>query len=424
MTVLSQPPAALLPAATHPPPASGATQTAEEPAAWRRPRLPALAAATLVACGLAWWAWQLQGIPGTGRGLAFSLLAGAFFGFALQRSRFCFYCITRDYLAHRDARGLLGLIAALALGLLGYYAVFGAFLPVPAPGRLPPGAHIGPVSWVLALGAATFGLGMAISGSCISAHLYRLGEGAFHSLFALLGALAGFGLGFVTWNPLYTAVIRDAPVIWLPHHLGYGGSLALQLTLLAALAAWLLRNQGRHHAAASGTAAPVSLLALLFSQRWPTYAGGLLIAGLGAMAYFRVAPLGVTAELGSIARTLADSLGALPARLEGLDGFAGCATVIKQSLLSNNGVFVAALVMASFASAILAGDFLPVRLHPGTALRHALGGLLMGWGGMLALGCTIGTLLSGIMAGAASGWIFALFCLVGAWLGWRLRQRA
>lgn len=319
---------------------------------------------------------------------------------------------------------MLGLIAALALGLLGYYAVFGAFLPVPAPGRLPPGAHIGPVSWVLALGAATFGLGMAISGSCISAHLYRLGEGAFHSLFALLGALAGFGLGFATWNPLYAAVIRDAPVIWLPHHLGYGGSLALQLTLLAALAAWLLRNQGRHHAATGGTAAPVSLLALLFSWRWPAYAGGLLIAGLGAMAYFRVAPLGVTAELGSIARTLADSLGALPARLEGLDGFAGCATVIKQSLLSNNGVFVAALVLASFASAILAGDFRPVRLHPGTALRHALGGLLMGWGGMLALGCTVGTLLSGIMAGAASGWIFALFCLVGAWLGWWLRQQA
>lgn len=394
------------------------------PPAWQHPGLPAVAAATLVAAGLAWWAWQLQEIPGTGRGLTFSLLAGALFGLALQRSRFCFYCITRDYMANRDARGLLGLIAALALGLLGYYAVFGAFLPVPAPGRLPPGAHIGPVSWVLALGALIFGLGMAISGSCISAHLYRLGEGAFHSLFALAGALIGFGLGFASWNPLYAAVIRDAPVLWLPHHLGYGGSLVLQLALLAALAAWLLRGQQRRHASSAPNQGAASLLALLFSQRWPAYAGGLVIAGLGAIAYFRVAPLGVTAELGSIARTLADNLGALPARLEGLDGFAGCATIIKQSLLSNNGVFVAALVLASFASAVLAGDFRPVRPSLRNALRHLLGGILMGWGGMLALGCTVGTLLSGIMAGAASGWVFALFCLTGAWLGWRLRRRA
>ena len=43
-------------------------------------------------------------------------------------------------------------------------------------GRLPPGAHIAPVSWVLGAGAFSFGVGMAIAGSCISAQFYRLGE--------------------------------------------------------------------------------------------------------------------------------------------------------------------------------------------------------------------------------------------------------
>jgi len=42
---------------------------------------------------------------------------------------------------------------------------------------------------------------------------------------------------------------------------------------------------------------------------------------------------------------------------------------------------------------------------------------------MLALGCSVGTLLSGIMAGALSGWVFALFCLAGLLLGLKLRQR-
>ncbi len=118
------------------------------------------------------------------RDLSLSLLLGTLFGAILQRSKFCFFCITRDFIEQRNSHGLLGLITALAIGLIGYSAIYGAILPVPAEGRLPPDAHIGPVSWVLAFAALVFGIGMSLSGSCISAHLYRLGEGAFASVFA------------------------------------------------------------------------------------------------------------------------------------------------------------------------------------------------------------------------------------------------
>src|SRR5690606_3755213 len=160
--------------------------------------------------------WQLSDIQGTGRALSFSLALGIFFGVILQRSRFCFFCITRDFIDRRDSRGLLGLVVALAVGTLGYLAIYGAILPVPGGERLPPDAHIGPVSWILALAALVFGAGMSISGSCVSAHLYRLGEGAFASVFALIGVLLGFILGFKTWNLLYLRVIQEAPVLWLP----------------------------------------------------------------------------------------------------------------------------------------------------------------------------------------------------------------
>jgi uncharacterized membrane protein YedE/YeeE len=44
---------------------------------------------------------------------------------------------------------------------------------------------------------------------------------------------------------------------------------------------------------------------------------------------------------------------------------------------------------------------------------------------VFGLGCTVGTLLSGISAGAVSGWVFALGLLAGTtvtlWLGRRLR---
>ncbi|WP_225833228.1 YeeE/YedE family protein [Pseudomonas sp. MM211] len=374
--------------------------------------------ATLILFALAIAAWLLATPSNEGRALSFSLLAGGLFGVLLQRSRFCFFCVSRDFIERRDPRGLLGILAALAVGTLGYHAAFGAFLPDPASGRLPPDAHIGPLSWVLALGATLFGLGMAISGSCISAHLYRLGEGALASVLALLGALIGFFLGFLCWNTLYLASIQEAPVIWLPAQLGYGGSLLLQLGVLGGLAHLLLRyRKGEEPGQPSS-----SLRQLLFGARWPTWVGGILIGTLALAAYLRVGPLGVTAELGSLSRTAANGLGWLPERLEGLDGFSGCATVVKEALLSNNGLFILGLVFAAWASALLAGDWAPRWPGVREALRNFLGGILLGLGGMLALGCTVGTLLSGIMAGAASGWLFAVFCFIGLIAGLRLRR--
>ncbi len=366
---------------------------------------------------LALFVVYLRALPEEGGTLAFAALLGALFGLLLQRSRFCFYCVTRDWFERRDGRGLLGVVAALLVGTLAYHAVFGAFLPQPNAPRLPPDAHIGPVSVVLALGALLFGIGMALAGSCISAQLYRLGEGALTALPALLGVLIGFALGFLGWNDLYLRIVQAAPVIWLPHHFGYAGSLLLQLALLGLLAWWFGRRLPPPVEAPAA-----SLWQALWGRRWPPHVGGLLIGVLGALAYLRAEPLGVTAELGSLARTAGDRVGWLPTRLEGLDTFAGCATQIKQALWSTNGAFVVALVLASLTSALLAGDFRWQLPNGRAALRALAGGVLMGWGAMVALGCTVGTLLSGIMAAALSGWVFALLCFAGIWLGWQIRR--
>ena len=390
-----------------------ATTALQAPGRW------ASALAVVLSLGLVFAAWQLGGADSDSQALSLSLLGGALFGLLLQRSRFCFFCVTRDFIEQRKPDGLLGIIAALAVGTLGYHLVFGAFVPDPSSGRLPPDAHVGPLSWVLGLSATVFGIGMALSGSCISAHLYRLGEGAFASLFALFGALIGFFLGFLCWNPLYLLSIQQAPVVWLPAWQGYGVSFLLQIALLGGLACWLLLHV---QASTEPRVVARNLRHLLFGQRWPTWVGGVLIGFLATLGYLRVGPLGVTAELGSVARTAADGLGWLPERLEGLDSFSGCATAVKEALLSNNGLFILGLVVASWASALLAGNFQPKRPRVSELLRNLLGGVLLGWGSMLALGCTVGTLLSGIMAGALSGWVFAVFCLVGVLLGLRIRR--
>ena len=356
------------------------------------------------------------------RSLAFALLAGAAFGAVLQRSRFCFYCNFRDLIERREPAGVLALLVALAVGAIGYTTIFGAWLPTPAPGRLPPTAHIGPVSVVLAGASFVFGLGMAISGSCLSAHFYRLAEGSPASPFAIIGAAAGFGLGFLTWNPLFELATSQAVIIWLPHTLGYAGSLLLTLGALAALAVLVLWFARPASPSASEPLTLRTAATALFIRRWPAIVGGVLVGLIGTLYYFRVAPLGVTAELGSLVRTAGTDLDLLPGTLFGLDTLRGCATVIKEALLSENGLFVMGLIGAAFVTSLIANQFTPRWPTPRDVSRGLVGGLLLGWGAMTALGCTVGVLLSGIQAGAVSGWVFLACCAGGIIAAWSVQR--
>jgi hypothetical protein len=46
----------------------------------------------------------------------------------------------------------------------------------------------------------------------------------------------------------------------------------------------------------------------------------------------------------------------------------------------------------------------------------------MGWGAMVALGCTVGVLLSGISAFALSGWVFAAAVTFAVWASLGIRR--
>ncbi|MDS7594688.1 YeeE/YedE thiosulfate transporter family protein [Agrobacterium tumefaciens] len=78
---------------------------------------------------------------------------------------------------------------------------------------------------------------------------------------------------------------------------------------------------------------------------------------------------------------------------------------------SPNGVFVVGLMFASFAVALVSGQFKPSWLA--WACNSFYRWRADGVGRMTALGCTVGVLLSGIHAGALSGWIFLLCCGLG-----------
>jgi uncharacterized membrane protein YedE/YeeE len=365
-------------------------------------------------------AYALSDTPGQGARASLSLLLGAMLGIAFQRGRFCFFCILRDFIEFRNSTGLYAILAALAAGSIGYAIVFGAFLPNPFAGRLPPDAHIGPVSWVVVMAGIVFGLGMTLSGACISGHLYRLGEGYLRAPIALFGALVGFGLAFFTWQALYLTTLSQAESAWLPAALGYGGALAVHLAVLVAIGLMLLRWLPPLPARDGGRLTLGRIREIVLIQRWNPLVTGGIVGVIGTFFYFRVEPLGVTSQLGSMARTTLENAGLIGDRLNGLDTFAGCAALVVQTI-TENGWLVIGLVVGSLAVVQLANRFQFSRLTVMNSSTALLGGLLMGWSSMLALGCTVGTLLSGISAFAVAGWLFGGAVVFGVWLGIRLR---
>jgi 3-mercaptopyruvate sulfurtransferase SseA/uncharacterized membrane protein YedE/YeeE len=349
------------------------------------------------------------------------LLGGAAFGVLLQRTRFCFFCIFKDFFLYRNGKPLLMVIGALAIGSLGYLLIFESWIPDPSQGWLPPQAHIGPVGLHLAIGGTVFGLGMALSGSCISSHLYRLGEGSGLAVPSLIGAAVGFGIGFATWNPLYLQFVQPAPTVWFPQTAGYGGAALIQGAILAGLAALILWRHKRKPATAPTRLDSVPDVARrFFTEKWKPAVGAAGVGVLAFLVYLKVEPLGVTAELGRLSRSGFGGLGVIPTRLEGLDTLAGCSTEGTGELITSNAVFVSALVVGSLVSALAGGYFKPSLPSGKEAIRGFGGGILLGFGAMISLGCSIGTFLSGSMALSLSGWVFGAFMAGGVWVGLKL----
>ncbi len=350
-----------------------------------------------------------------------SLLLGAALGVAFEKGRFCFFCLFREAFEEKKTRPLISIVVAIAVGAIGYALMFGLYLPNPKGEGLPPAAHIAPVSLALVLGAIAFGLGMVLSGACISGHLYRLGEGSLRAIPAIVGSLIGFGLGFMTWNTLYLEQVSESPILWLPRWLGYSGSLLFVLVISAIAILWLVRvDKSTVETLSIEPENKIGLQQLLFGRRWSPAVTGAVVGVIGIAAYLRTTPLGVTSQLSTISRSYLDSRGALPEVLHGIDMMRGCVALVS-STITNNGWLVIGMVFASLAVAGGGGRFNLQVPTFGNSITALLGGLLLGWGSLTALGCTVGVLLSGTQAFAVSGFVFLIFTVLSVWLGLKLR---
>ncbi len=363
--------------------------------------------------------------------LAVFWLFGVGFGFVLQRSRFCFASGFRDLYLLQDGRVIKGIIAGMAVATIGFTLV--AYKGSPDMAKIPAG--VTPLSVATLLGGFLFGLGMVLAGGCASGTLYRIGEGYLASWVALGGMLLGmFGLA-LNWDWWWNTVINPAPRVWLPRALGWGGAVALNLgvLLLAYLAVLWRESQagGTYHRVEPEPEAVTfgqriaQLYSTVFRRAWPAVLGGTLLGLLNIFEYLFAKPWGITTEVSRWAGWLAYVAGYPADKLlyfaEKSPGFG----LLKHVPWWSDGTLInVGIVVGALMAALLAGEFKLRR--PGKPMRYGqslVGGILMGYGSRLAIGCNIGAFFSAIPALALNGWVFGLGLALGSYFGVRIIRR-
>ena len=361
---------------------------------------------------------------------------GLAFGFVLQRARFCFASAFRDIFLLGHARNMKGLLLGLAVGAVGFGLVMGRQVPMTSLGIYPPSANVLPLGIHTVLGGLLFGIGMVLAGGCVSGSIYRMGEGYVASWVAFAGVMGGLLVSAYTWNWWWAAHISGAPRFWLPHWIGHSGALVVTLLALAAVYVWVVSIEHRAgmvvppaqraHTQPENVADDLrSLGRRLFVHGWPVLPAGAVLGGLNVLLFTAKEPWGFTGEVSRWSIGAASVINIAPGPLAGVESLPGCVLVPSDGRFFNHMLFlVAGMFFGSFAAALGAGEF-KIRM-PKRPVRYAQslgGGVIMGYGSGIGMGCTIGAFFSAIPSLALNGWVFGGFLAVGAWIGTHIIQR-
>ena len=355
-----------------------------------------------------------------------TFLAALLFGGIAQRTHFCTMGAVSDIVNMQDWTrmrqwGLAAGVAMAGFALLVFAGTIDPSQVIYASKRL---------AWLSAAsGGFLFGLGMVLSSGCGSKTLVRLGGGSLKALVVLL--VMGLA-AFATIKGL-TAVIRVATVDSVVLAMPSGSSLPDWLS-----AAWGLPLPWTGLVLGLGTGAALILWAL--SGRGFLQTDNLL-AGLG-LGLIVTAMWWVTGSLGFVAEhpeTLQETfLATNSGRIEALSFVAPVAHTLdwllffsdKNKQLSVGVVAVLGVLLGSCLCALVMKNFRWEGFGGTEDLaNHLVGALLMGVGGVTAMGCTIGQGLSGLSTLSLSSFVALAAIMAGAVAGlryqvWRLDRQA
>jgi uncharacterized membrane protein YedE/YeeE len=331
-------------------------------------------------------------------------IIGLVFGAVVQRTNFCAMGGISDLVLMGDGRRFRAWLLAIAVAIIGTQALyFAGIVDIDKSMYLAPN-----LGWLGAIiGGLMFGFGMTQTGGCASKNLVRFGGGNLKSFIVLvvLGIFAYMtsrGLLALVRLQIETTNIDLAARGLHDQNLGEMAGVALGIP-----AVW----------ARAGVAAALAALFLAicfkdkaFRRSPPNIVAGVII-GLAAIGGWLVTGVLGADEFNPTALASITFVAPAGDSLQYLMTYTG--STIDFGIAVFGGV-----IAGSFLAAAATGTFsVETFTERGDLVRHLGGAMLMGAGGVMALGCTIGQGVTGMSTLSLGSLIAWLSIMSGGYLG-------
>lgn len=347
-----------------------------------------------------------------------AFVLAAILGAAASKTNFCTMGAISDWVNMGNTARLSAWLFAIAI------AIFGASLleltaDISLEVTLPP-YRTPNFAWLrYLLGGLLFGIGMALAGGCGNKTLINIGAGSLRSLFVL--GVTSIMAYLMTKTPFYEAVFYRwiegtainlggfgvksqalpdlfSGILGLENSTGFHGIIALLsggLFLFMALRSKAFR---KNTALIIGS----SLVGLCVIGGWYISGGSLGQEAIEAVEWLDERPLSVGVQSFTFINPMGDTLNYL------MDP--GNTLLITFGVTALLGVISGSLVMA-----LASGTFRITHFTSGADfIKHLVGGILMGVGGVLAMGCSIGQGISGVSTLALGSMIALVAIMFGS----------
>lgn len=347
-------------------------------------------------------------------GLALGLALGAI----AQVSRFCTMGSLADWFAYRGTSRLMMWALAVAVAAVGSLVLMEAGL-LDATHTL---AWSNRLLWLSYLvGGTLFGFGMVLASGCPQRNLVKLGSGSLKALVTLLvagvaaqmtlrGVLSEVRVNLLDPASLLLAFPQDLGSI-LSHVSGMGPASLRWLVLAAVFALtapwwWTHRHSMERYQWRAGAAIGL----LVVAAWWLTGYVGYIPEHPDTLEAIWVGTYSHRPEAFTFAAPIAHSLDLLTLWTD------------RNNMLSYGVKVTLGTVLGSAALALARREFrIESFQNPRDMLNHLLGGALMGFGGVTAMGCSIGQGVSGLSLLSAGACLAVSGIIFGTWSALRFQ---
>jgi uncharacterized membrane protein YedE/YeeE len=364
----------------------------------------------------------------------------AVFGVALalgaitQKTRFCTLGAVSDWVNMGDTGRMRSWVFAMALAL-------GGVVLLEATGTISLGSETFPpyrtpqFAWLRYLaGGLLFGIGMTLGSGCGNRTLVRIGGGNLKSVVVLAAAAV------CAYALMWTAVFEKAFLPWIQATTIDLSRYGMPTQELGSILAGMFGLEGsRTLRLASAAVVALGLLVWVFWSRdfrssLDNVLGGAAV-GLAVVAgwYLTAGPIG------QAWKDYADMATEIPSRVQAQsftfispmgDSLRYLSDPTNFALINFGVAALAGVILGGFLYAIVTKEFRYERFFTWKDFgNHVLGGALMGTGGVLAMGCTIGQGVTGISTLAIGSILVFLSIVIGSvatmrYQYWRIMQQA